>query len=122
MENQYDLAVILTSEMGKSLAEAKGEVAYAASFVEWFAEEGRRSYGDVIPSHRADSRIVVIKQPVGVCAAITPWNFPSAMPTRKIAPALAAGCTMVLKPARQTPLSALAVDGTGPTCRGFPQE
>ncbi len=109
IENQDDLAVILTSEMGKALAEAKGEIAYAAAFVEWFAEEGRRSYGDVIPAHRSDSRIIVIKQPVGVCAAITPWNFPSAMPTRKMAPALAAGCTMVLKPARQTPLSALAL-------------
>jgi succinate-semialdehyde dehydrogenase/glutarate-semialdehyde dehydrogenase len=109
MANQDDLATILTSEMGKALAEAKAEVAYAAAFVEWFAEEGRRIYGDVIPTHRTDSRIVIIKQPVGVCAAITPWNFPSAMPTRKIAPALASGCTMVLKPAGQTPLSALAL-------------
>jgi succinate-semialdehyde dehydrogenase/glutarate-semialdehyde dehydrogenase len=109
MVNQEDLAVILTSEMGKAIAEAKGEVAYAAAFVEWFAEEGRRTYGDVIPTHRSDNRILVIKQPIGVCAAITPWNFPSAMPTRKIAPALAAGCTMVLKPAGQTPLSALAL-------------
>lgn len=109
MANQDDLAVILTSEMGKTLGEAKGEVAYAASFVEWFAEEGKRTYGDVIPTHRQDSRIIVIKQPVGVCAAITPWNFPIAMPARKAAPALAAGCTMVLKPASQTPYSALAL-------------
>ncbi|MGA8829995.1 MAG: NAD-dependent succinate-semialdehyde dehydrogenase [Desulfomonilaceae bacterium] len=109
MANRDDLAIILTSEMGKALEEAKGEVTYAAAFVEWFAEEGRRTYGDVIPTHRADNRILVIKQPIGVCAAITPWNFPSAMPTRKIAPALAAGCAMVLKPAGQTPLSALAL-------------
>jgi succinate-semialdehyde dehydrogenase/glutarate-semialdehyde dehydrogenase len=109
MANQDDLAMILTSEMGKTLREAKDEVAYAAAFVEWFAEEGKRTYGDVIPTNRQDSRIIVIKQPVGVCAAITPWNFPIAMPTRKAAPALAAGCTMVLKPASQTPYSALAL-------------
>jgi len=109
MTNQNDLAVILTSEMGKPLGESRGEVAYAAAFVEWFGEEGKRTYGDVIPTHRQDSRIVVIKQPVGVCAAITPWNFPIAMPARKAAPALAAGCTMVLKPASYTPYSALAL-------------
>ena len=109
MAHQQDLATILTREQGKSLTEAKGEIAYAASFVEWFAEEAKRVYGEIIPSHRADSRIVVIKQPVGVVAAITPWNFPAAMITRKAAPALAAGCTMVLKPATQTPLTALAL-------------
>ncbi len=109
MAVQDDLAMILTREQGKPLAEAKGEIAYAASFVEWFAEEAKRVYGEVIPSHRADSRIVVIRQPVGVVAAITPWNFPAAMITRKAAPALAAGCTMVLKPATQTPFSALAL-------------
>jgi succinate-semialdehyde dehydrogenase/glutarate-semialdehyde dehydrogenase len=106
---QDDLAMILTREQGKPLAEAKGEIAYAAAFIEWFAEEAKRVYGEVIPSHRADSRIVVIKQPVGVVAAITPWNFPAAMITRKAAPALASGCTMVLKPATQTPLTALAL-------------
>ncbi|TDR85181.1 NADP-dependent succinate-semialdehyde dehydrogenase [Enterovirga rhinocerotis] len=109
MANQDDLAAIMTAEQGKPLAEAKGEIAYAASFIEWFAEEGKRIYGDVIPAHGADKRIVVIKQPIGVCAAITPWNFPAAMITRKAGPALAAGCTMVLKPASQTPLSALAL-------------
>jgi succinate-semialdehyde dehydrogenase/glutarate-semialdehyde dehydrogenase len=109
MANQEDLAMILTREQGKPLAEARAEIAYAASFVEWFAEEAKRVYGEVIPSHRADSRLVVIKQPVGVVAAITPWNFPAAMITRKAAPALAAGCTMVLKPASQTPLTALAL-------------
>ncbi|MFP5434418.1 NAD-dependent succinate-semialdehyde dehydrogenase [Sphingobium sp. ba1] len=107
--HQDDLAMILTREQGKALAEAKGEIGYAASFIEWFAEEAKRLYGEVIPSHRADSRIVVVKQPVGVVAAITPWNFPAAMITRKAAPALAAGCTMVLKPATQTPLTALAL-------------
>ena len=106
---QDDLALILTREQGKPLAEAKGEIAYAASYIEWFAEEGKRLYGEVIPSHRADSRLVVIRQPVGVVAAITPWNFPAAMVTRKIAPALAAGCTVILKPASQTPLTALAL-------------
>lgn len=109
MENQEDLAVIMTVEQGKPLAEARGEIAYAASFLEWFAEEGRRIYGDVIPPHQSDKRIVVIKQPIGVCAAITPWNFPSAMITRKAGPALAAGCTMVVKPATATPYSALAL-------------
>jgi succinate-semialdehyde dehydrogenase/glutarate-semialdehyde dehydrogenase len=107
--NADDLAAILTAEQGKPLAEAKGEVLYGASFIEWFAEEGKRIYGDVIPSPNNDKRIVVIKQPIGVVAAITPWNFPNAMITRKAGPALAAGCTMVLKPASQTPLSALAL-------------
>jgi succinate-semialdehyde dehydrogenase / glutarate-semialdehyde dehydrogenase len=109
MAAQDDLAVLLTSEQGKPLAEARGEIAYGASFVEWFAEEGKRAYGDVIPATQADKRIVVLKEPVGVCAAITPWNFPNAMITRKVAPALAAGCTVILKPAEQTPLSALAI-------------
>ncbi len=109
MENQDDLAVLMTAEQGKPLAEAKGEVAYAASFIEWFAEEGKRIYGDTIPGHQADKRIVVLKEPIGVCAAITPWNFPAAMITRKCGPALAAGCTMVVKPATQTPYSALAM-------------
>jgi len=109
MDAQDDLAMILTREQGKPLAEARGEIAYAAAFIEWFAEEAKRIYGEVIPSHRADSRIIVIRQPVGVVAAITPWNFPAAMITRKAAPALAAGCTMVLKPATQTPLTALAL-------------
>lgn len=109
MENQQDLAVLLTSEQGKPLAEALAEIAYAASFLEWFGEEGKRIYGDTIPPHQPDKRIIVTKEPVGVCAGITPWNFPAAMITRKAAPALAAGCTMVLKPAEQTPLSALAI-------------
>ena len=109
MANQDDLAAIMTAEQGKPLAEAKGEIAYAASFIEWFGEEAKRTYGDVIPAHGTDKRIVVIKQPIGVCAAITPWNFPAAMITRKAGPALAAGCTMVLKPASQTPFSALAL-------------
>jgi succinate-semialdehyde dehydrogenase / glutarate-semialdehyde dehydrogenase len=109
MANQEDLAVLMTTEQGKPLAEARGEVAYAASFIEWFAEEGKRIYGDVIPQHQGDKRIVVLKEPIGVCAAITPWNFPAAMITRKVGPALAAGCTMVLKPAKQTPFSALAL-------------
>src|ERR1700761_2761124 len=107
--NQEDLAVLMTAEQGKPLAESKGEIAYAASFIEWFAEEGKRVYGDVIPPHQADKRIVVLRQPVGVVAAITPWNFPAAMITRKAAPALAAGCTFVCKPAIQTPYSALAM-------------
>ncbi|HTN66603.1 MAG TPA: NAD-dependent succinate-semialdehyde dehydrogenase [Burkholderiaceae bacterium] len=107
--NQDDLAALMTAEQGKPLAEAKGEIAYAAAYVEWFAEEARRAYGEVIPSPAKDRQIVVTKEPVGVCAAITPWNFPSAMITRKVAPALAAGCTIVLKPAEQTPLSALAL-------------
>ena len=109
MANQEDLAQLMTAEQGKPLAESRGEIAYAASFIEWFAEEGKRTYGDTIPAHGTDKRIVVLKQPIGVCCAITPWNFPSAMITRKAGPALAAGCTMVLKPASQTPFSALAL-------------
>jgi succinate-semialdehyde dehydrogenase / glutarate-semialdehyde dehydrogenase len=109
IENTDDLAVLMTAEQGKPLTESKGEIGYAASFIEWFAEEGKRVYGDTIPGHMADKRIVVIKQPVGVTTAITPWNFPSAMITRKAGPALAAGCTMVVKPATQTPYSALAL-------------
>ncbi len=109
MANQEDLAVLMTTEQGKPLAESRGEVAYGASFIEWFAEEGKRIYGDVIPQHQADKRLVVIKQPIGVCAAVTPWNFPNAMITRKAGPALAAGCTMVVKPASYTPYSALAL-------------
>ncbi len=104
-----DLALLMTTEQGKPLAEAKGEVAYGASFIEWFAEEGKRAYGDVIPTVAADRRLLVVKQPIGVCAAITPWNFPIAMITRKVGPALAAGCTVVAKPAEATPLSALAL-------------
>jgi succinate-semialdehyde dehydrogenase/glutarate-semialdehyde dehydrogenase len=107
--NADDLAIILTTEMGKPVAEAKGEVLYGASYVEWFAEEAKRVYGDTIPGHQPDKRIIVIKQPVGVVAAITPWNFPNAMLARKMAPALAAGCAMVSKPAGETPLSALAL-------------
>lgn len=107
--NADDLAAIMTAEQGKPLPEAKGEVLYAASFVEWFAEEAKRVYGDTIPAPTTDKRIIVLKQPVGVCAAITPWNFPAAMITRKAAPALAAGCTMIVKPAEQTPLTALAL-------------
>jgi succinate-semialdehyde dehydrogenase/glutarate-semialdehyde dehydrogenase len=109
MAHQEDLAVLMTSEQGKPLAEARGEVAYGASFIEWFAEEGKRVYGDVIPAHGADKRILVLKEPIGVVAAITPWNFPIAMITRKAGPALAAGCTMVIKPAEDTPLCALAL-------------
>ncbi|MGM5024032.1 NADP-dependent succinate-semialdehyde dehydrogenase [Tardiphaga sp. 367_B4_N1_1] len=109
MANQEDLARIMTAEQGKPMAESRGEIAYAASFIEWFAEEGKRIYGDTIPPFSSDRRIVVLKQPIGVCAAITPWNFPAAMITRKAGPALAAGCTMVVKPASQTPLSALAL-------------
>jgi succinate-semialdehyde dehydrogenase/glutarate-semialdehyde dehydrogenase len=109
MENQDDLAVILTAEQGKPLAEAKGEIAYGASFVEWFAEEAKRVYGDVIPGHQPDKRVVVIKEPIGVVGAITPWNFPNAMITRKCAPALAAGCPVVIKPATETPYSAFAL-------------
>ena len=112
-EHQDDLAMLMTLEEGKPLAEAKGEIAYAASFVDWFAEEGKRAYGDVIPQHQRDKRIVVIKQPVGVTAAITPWNFPTAMITRKVAPALAAGCPVVIKPASETPYSALALAELG---------
>ena len=109
LANQEDLAKLMTLEQGKPLAESKGEVAYAGAFIEWFAEEGKRIYGDTIPQHQADKRIVVIKQPVGVVAAITPWNFPLAMIARKAGPALASGCTLVIKPAEQTPLSALAL-------------
>ncbi|MBP7566674.1 MAG: NADP-dependent succinate-semialdehyde dehydrogenase [Burkholderiaceae bacterium] len=109
IEHQDDLARIMTAEQGKPLAEARGEIVYAASFIEWFSEEARRIEGDVIPGHQPDKRIMVLKQPIGVCAAITPWNFPAAMITRKAGPALAAGCTMVVKPASATPLSALAL-------------
>jgi succinate-semialdehyde dehydrogenase/glutarate-semialdehyde dehydrogenase len=109
MANQEDLAQLMTAEQGKPLAESKGEIGYAASFIEWFGEEGKRLYGDTIPAHGTDKRIVVIKEPIGVCAAITPWNFPAAMIARKVAPALAAGCTFVCKPATQTPYSALAM-------------
>ena len=109
MANQEDLAKLMTVEQGKPITESRGEIAYGASFVEWFAEEGKRIYGDTIPTHAPDKRIVVIKQPIGVCAAVTPWNFPNAMITRKAGPALAAGCTMVIKPASQTPYSALAL-------------
>jgi len=107
--NTDDLGLLMTTEQGKPLAEAKGEIAYAASFIEWFAEEAKRIYGDVIPQHQADKRLVVIKQPIGVCGLITPWNFPAAMITRKAAPALASGCTVVIKPATQTPYSAFAL-------------
>ncbi|HEY8903886.1 MAG TPA: NAD-dependent succinate-semialdehyde dehydrogenase [Chthoniobacterales bacterium] len=109
VEHSDDLALILTSEQGKPLAEAKAEIAYGASYIEWFAEEAKRIYGDLIPPPSGDRRIIVLRQPVGVCAAITPWNFPNAMLARKVAPALAAGCAMVCKPASQTPLSALAL-------------
>ena len=109
MANQEDLAVLMTVEQGKPLTESRGEIAYGASFIEWFAEEGKRIYGDTIPAQGNDRRIVVLKQPVGVCAAVTPWNFPNAMITRKAGPALAAGCTMVIKPASMTPYSALAL-------------
>jgi succinate-semialdehyde dehydrogenase/glutarate-semialdehyde dehydrogenase len=109
LANVDDLAVIMTAEQGKPLAESKGEIAYAASFIEWFAEEGKRVYGDIIPGHQADKRIMVLRQPIGVVAAITPWNFPAAMITRKAGPAIAAGCTIVVKPAPQTPFSALAM-------------
>jgi succinate-semialdehyde dehydrogenase/glutarate-semialdehyde dehydrogenase len=108
-QHQEDLAILMTSEQGKPLAEARGEIAYAASYIEWFAEEARRVYGDLIPSPWPDKQLLVQKEPVGVCAAITPWNFPAAMITRKVAPALAAGCTIIVKPASQTPLSALAM-------------
>lgn len=109
MDHQQDLAAIMTAEQGKPLAESAGEVAYGASFIEWFAEEGKRMYGDVVPTHMGDRRILVIRQSVGVVACITPWNFPNAMITRKAAPALAAGCPVVIKPAAETPLSALAL-------------
>lgn len=109
IENQEDLAVILSTEQGKSLTESRGEILYGASFIEWFAEEAKRSYGDIIPHDKQGRRLVVVKQPVGVVAAITPWNFPNAMITRKVGPALAAGCTVIIKPASETPLSALAL-------------
>jgi succinate-semialdehyde dehydrogenase/glutarate-semialdehyde dehydrogenase len=109
MANQEDLAILMTTEQGKPLAESRGEIAYAAAFIEWFAEEGKRVYGDTIPGHTRDTRIVVMKEPIGVTAAITPWNFPAAMITRKAGPALAAGCSMVVKPATSTPYSALAM-------------
>ena len=109
MEHQEDLAVLMTLEQGKPLTESRGEIAYAASFIEWFAEEAKRVYGDTIPPHQGDKRIVVTKEPIGVCAAITPWNFPAAMITRKAGAALAAGCPMVIKPASATPFSALAL-------------
>ena len=109
LDNVEDLAILMTVEQGKILDEARGEVAYAASFIEWFAEEGKRVYGDVLPLPQTDRRGIVIKQPVGVCAAITPWNFPAAMLTRKVAPALAVGCSMVAKPPHETPLSMTAL-------------
>ena len=109
LASEQDLAQLMTAEQGKPLAESRGEIAYAAAFIEWFAEEGKRLYGDVIPAHQSDKRVLVIRQPVGVVAAITPWNFPAAMITRKAGPALASGCTLVLKPATQTPYSALAL-------------
>lgn len=109
LENAEDLALLMTLEQGKPIAESRGEVRYGASFIEWFAEEGRRVYGDIIPAHAPNLRVMVFKEPVGVVAAITPWNFPNAMITRKVAPALAAGCTVVVKPSEETPLSALAL-------------
>lgn len=109
LANQEDLAILMTAEQGKPLSESRGEIAYAAAFLEWYAEEGKRIYGEVIPPHQADKRIIVLKEPIGVVAAITPWNFPAAMITRKVGPALAAGCTVVVKPAEQTPFSALAL-------------
>ncbi|MBP6900130.1 MAG: NAD-dependent succinate-semialdehyde dehydrogenase [Burkholderiaceae bacterium] len=109
LAHQQDLALLMTREQGKPLAEARAEIAYAASYIEWFAEEARRVYGELIPSPWPDKRLIVSREPVGVCAAITPWNFPAAMITRKVAPALAAGCTILVKPAEQTPLSALAL-------------
>ncbi|MFO1376739.1 MAG: NAD-dependent succinate-semialdehyde dehydrogenase [Steroidobacteraceae bacterium] len=109
IENQDDLATIMTLEQGKPLAESRGEIGYAASFIEWYAEEGKRAYGDIVPTHDRNKRLLVLRQPIGVCAAITPWNFPAAMITRKVGPALAAGCTMVVKPSELTPFSALAL-------------
>src|SRR5690242_18520268 len=109
LANQEDLARLMTAEQGKPLAETRGEVAYGASFIEWFAEEAKRVYGDVIPTTQAGRRVLVLKEPIGVVAAITPWNFPNAMITRKVAPAIAAGCTVVIKPSEETPLSALAL-------------
>lgn len=119
LENQEDLARLMTLEQGKPLAEARSEIVYAASFIEWFAEEAKRIYGDTIPGHQSDKRLIVLKQPIGVTAAITPWNFPAAMITRKAGAALAAGCTMVLKPASQTPYSALALIELA-NCAGIP--
>ena len=119
LESQEDLARIMTLEQGRPLPDARNEVAYAASFIDWYAEEGKRVYGDVIPDRDADSRTLVLKEPIGVCAAITPWNMPSAMVTRKVSPALAAGCTVVLKPAEQTPYSALALAALAERA-GFP--
>ena len=119
MAAQEDLAIILTAEMGKPLAEARGEIGYGASFVEFFAEQAKRIYGETIPGHQADKRITVIKQPIGVAASITPWNFPNAMITRKAAPALAAGCAFVARPSELTPLSALAI-GELATRAGLP--
>src|SRR6266481_2192037 len=113
MSNVDDLGALMTAEQGKPLAEAKGEILYAASFLEWFGEEAKRIYGDTIPTYMRDRRVVVLRQPIGASAGITPWNFPAAMPTRKAAPALAAGNTMVMKPAEQTPLTALAVAKLG---------
>ncbi|MGV3481890.1 MAG: aldehyde dehydrogenase family protein, partial [Sphingobium sp.] len=113
LEEQEALATLLTREQGKPLREARAEILHAAAFLEWFAEEAKRSYGEVIPAHAADRRLLVLRQPIGVVGAITPWNFPAAMVTRKVAPALAAGCTIVLKPAEQTPLSALALAALG---------
>jgi succinate-semialdehyde dehydrogenase/glutarate-semialdehyde dehydrogenase len=109
LANTEDLAALMTAEQGKPLAESRGEVAYGASFIEWFAEEGKRAYGEIVPTYAADRRVLVMRQPIGVCAAITPWNFPIAMITRKVAPAFAAGCTVIAKPAEATPLSALAL-------------
>jgi succinate-semialdehyde dehydrogenase/glutarate-semialdehyde dehydrogenase len=120
LDNADDLAKLLTLEQGKPLAEAKGEINYGASFIEWFAEEARRVYGDIIPGHQANKRIIVLKQPIGVVGAITPWNFPNAMITRKIAPALAAGCTVIIKPSEDTPLSALALAALAEEA-GFPK-
>ena len=119
LANAEDLGLLMTLEQGKPLAEARGEVRYGASFIEWFAEEGKRAYGDIIPPHQPGLRLLVTKQPVGVVAAITPWNFPNAMITRKVAPALAAGCTVVIKPSEETPLSALALAELA-TRAGFP--
>ena len=109
IESKEDIARLITAESGKPIAESRGEVEYAASFLKWYAEEARRAYGDVIPPHQEDKRLLVMRQPIGVAAAITPWNFPAAMILRKVAAALAAGCTMVVKPAPQTPLTALAL-------------
>ncbi len=113
IEHREDLSIIMTAEQGKPINESRGEINYAASYIEWFAEEARRVYGDTVPAHSNDKRIILIKQPVGVTAAVTPWNFPAAMITRKAAPALAAGCTMVIKPATATPYSALALAELG---------